>query len=304
MWSASSDPITTPFLHQHNTQTISIPGGSFLYTDSRFVLLGGFVMLAPVIVLGALAVGAAILWTRGAFGSSPSGETRTVNRSVPREGAQRTDLRLHLGAGVLTVQGGATGLVDAAFVSNMPDLDPDFVYRVTDSVAEVSITQPANVVPIPAAHMRYEWHVCCADNLPVDIDVECGAGTVDADLATVPVRQLRARTGAGQHRAVILASSLERFDLRTGAGRFDLDIRGTPGMLAHGSIHGGIGALQIRIPRSTPTRIHVVKAIGGINVRGFSQDGRDYANYASATSPTLEIDVHVGVGEVTLESVD
>ena len=261
-------------------------------------------MLAPIIVLGALAAGAAVLWTRGAFGSSPSGETRIENRSVPRNGVERTDLRLHLGAGVLSLTGGATGLVDAEFVSNMPDLDPDFVYRVTNSVAEVSITQPSNVVPLPAAHMRYEWHVCCADGLPVDIDVECAAGTVDVDLATVPVRQLRAHTGAGQHRAIILASSLERFDLWTGAGRFDLDIRGTPATLAHGSIHGGIGALQLRIPRNTPTSIRVDKAIGGVSVRGFMQDGRSYVNYAVGTSPALQIDVHVGVGEVTLDSID
>ena len=261
-------------------------------------------MLAPVIVLGALAIGAAVLWTRGAFGGSPSGEIRTENRSVPRDGAQRTDLRLRLGAGVLSLTGGAAGLVDAEFVSNMPELDPDFVYRVTGGVAEVSITQPVNVFPTPTAHMRYEWHVCCADGLPVDIDVECAAGTVDADLATVPVRQLRARTGAGQHRVVVLASSLERFDLHTGAGRFDLDIRGTPAALAHGSIHGGIGALQLRIPRNTPTRIRVDKAIGGVNVRGFMQDAHDYVNYAAGTSPALQIDVHVGVGEVTLDSID
>jgi hypothetical protein len=261
-------------------------------------------MLAPIIVLGALAAGAAVLWTRGAFGSSPSGETRTVNRSVPREGAQRTDLRLHLGAGVLTVQGGAAGLVDAEFITNMPDLDPDFVYRVTDGVGEVSITQPTDILPIPAARMRYEWHVRCADGIPVDVDLECGAGTVDADLATVPVRQLRAHTGAGQHHVVILASSLERFDLRTGAGRFDLDIRGTPGALARGTIHNAVGALQLRIPRSTPTHVRLDKAIGGINVCGFMQNGHDFTNYPSGTSPALQIDVHVGVGEVTLESVD
>jgi hypothetical protein len=56
------------------------------------------------ISLGALAVAAAVLWTRGSFGTTPTGETHTVNRSVPREGAQQTDLRLRLGAGVLLLQ--------------------------------------------------------------------------------------------------------------------------------------------------------------------------------------------------------
>jgi hypothetical protein len=262
-------------------------------------------VLAPVIVLGALAVGTAVLWTRGAFGSSPTRDTLTENRSVPREGAQRTNLRLHLGAGVLSVQGGATGLVDAEFISNMPDLDPDFAYRVTGGVGEVSITQPSNVFPIPVAHMRYEWHVRCADGIPVDVDLECGAGTVDADLSTIPVRQLRACTGAGRHRAVILASSLEHFDLQTGAGRLDLEIRGSPTTQARGSTHSGVGALQMHIPRTKPTPIHLDKAIGGVNVRGFTQDGHDYyVNYTPGATPALDIDIHVGVGEVTLDTVD
>ena len=112
------------------------------------------------------------------------------------------------------------------------------------------------------------------------------------------------RTCAGQHRAVVLASSLERFDLRTGAGRFDLEIRGTPGTPTQGSIHGGVGELQLRIPRSTPTRIHVDKAIGGTNARGFVQNGRDYINYSPGGSPALDIDVHVGVGKETLDTID
>jgi hypothetical protein len=261
-------------------------------------------MLGPVIVLGALAVGAAVLWTRGSFGTTPTGETHTVNRSVPREGARQTDLRLRLGAGVLSVQGGAAGLVDAEFVSNMPELDPEFVYRVTGGVGEVGITQPTNRFPLPASHMRYEWHVRCADGIPANIDLDFGAGTTDLDLSAIPIRQLRARTGAGQCRAVILASDLERFDLRTGAGRFDLELRGAPRTPARGSIHGGVGALQLRVPRTTPTRIRVDKAIGGVNARGFMQDGRDYVNYSPGTAPALDIDVHVGVGEVTLDTID
>jgi hypothetical protein len=285
-------------------QVFSILVGSFLYTDGSVLPLGGVVMILPVIILGALAVGAAVLWTRGAFGSPPSADTRTQNRSVPREGARRTNLRLHLGAGVLSVKGGASGLVDAEFITNMTDLDPEFVYRVSDGIGEVSINQPVNAFPSFSSYMRYEWRIRCADGIPVDVDLQFGAGTGDIDLSTVPVRQLKAHTGAGQCRAVILASSLERFDLQTGAGRFDLEVKGTPGSPAQGSIHGSVGALQLRVPRTTPTRIRVDKAIGGVSVRGFMQNDRDYTNYAPGTSPALDIDVHVGVGEVTLDSID
>jgi hypothetical protein len=208
-----------------------------------------------------------------------------------------------MGAGVLSLCGGAVGLVDADFVSNQPGLEPEFVYRTNESTCEASITQPSGHVIMPTPHMRYEWHLRCADDVPATIDLESGAGTSDIDLGTVPVQQLRVRTGAGQSRAVILASSLERFDLQTGAGRFDLEIRGLPNTLARGSVHGDVGAVQIRIPRTTPTCIRVDRAIGGVSARGFTQDGHNYVNYAPGTTPALDIDIHVGVGEVTLDTV-
>jgi hypothetical protein len=261
-------------------------------------------MMGPVVVLGGLAVLAAVLWRQGAFGSSEAGAVRMEHRSIPRGGAQRTDLRLRMGAGVLSLQGGAAGLVDADFVSNQPELEPEFVYRTNDGTLEASITQPSGRLFMPTPHLRYEWHLRCADDVPATIDLESGAGTTDCDLSTLPVLQLRVRTGAGQGRAIIPASRLERFDLQTGAGRFDLEIRGSPTAPARGSVHGGIGALQMHIPRTTPTRIHVDKGIGGVNVRGFVQEGRNYVNYAPGATPALDIDIHIGIGEVTLNTVD
>jgi hypothetical protein len=260
-------------------------------------------MMGPVVVLGGLAVLAAVLWRQGTFGGTEAGEVRTEHRSIPRDGTQRTDLRVRMGAGVLSLHGGAAGLVDADFVSNQPGLEPEFVYRSNDGTCEASITQPSGHVIMPTLHMCYEWHLRCADDVPATIDLESGAGTSDIDLSTVPVQQLRMRTGAGQGRAVILASRIERFDLQTGAGRFNLEIKGSPTAPAHGTVHGGVGALQIHIPRTTPTRIHVEKAIGGVNVRGFIQDGHNYINYAPGATPILNIDIQVGVGEVMLDTV-
>ncbi len=261
-------------------------------------------MMGPFVVLGGLAVLAAVLWRQGAFGSSKTGGVRTEHRSIPREDTRRTDLHVRMGAGVLSLQGGAAGLLDADFVSNQPELEPEFVYRTNDGILEASITQPSGHLVMPTPHMRYEWHLHCADNVPATIDLEAGAGTTDIDLSTVPVQQLRVRTGAGQGRAIILASKLEHFDLQTGAGRLDLEIRGSPTAPARGSVHSGVGALQIHIPRTTQTRIHIDKGIGGVNVRGFMQDGRDYVNYAPGATPALDIDIQVGVGEVILDTVD
>ena len=143
-------------------------------------------MIGQVVVVGGLAVLAAVLWRQGAFGSSKTGGVRTEHRSIPREDTRRTDLHVRMGAGVLSLQGGAAGLLDADFVSNQPELEPEFVYRTNDGILEASITQPSGHLVMPTPHMRYEWHLRCADNVPATIDLEAGAGTTDIDLSTVP----------------------------------------------------------------------------------------------------------------------
>jgi hypothetical protein len=112
--------------------------------------------IGPVVVVGGVAVVAALLWRQGAFGSSRTGEVRTEHRSIPRDSTQRTDLHVRMGAGVLSLQGGAVGLLDADFVSNQPELEPEFVYRTNDGILEASITQPSGHLVMPAPHMRYE----------------------------------------------------------------------------------------------------------------------------------------------------
>lgn len=261
-------------------------------------------MMEPFVMLGGIAVLAAVLWRQGVFGSAGSGEVHTEHRSIPRDGVQHTDLHVRMGAGVLSLQGGASGLVDADFFSNQLDLQPEFIYRTNEGTCEASITRPSGHVIMPMPQLRYEWRLRCADDVPVTVDLESGAGTSDIDLSTVPVQQVRMRTGAGQSRTVILASSLEHFDLQTGAGRFNLEIRGSPAAPARGSVRGGVGAVRINVPRTTPTRIHVDKGIGAVNARGFTQDGHDYVNYVIGTTRALDIDVQIGVGEVTLDAMN
>src|SRR5450756_472315 len=94
------------------------------------------------------------------------------------------------GGGRAVTTGGAAGLLDADFVSNQPELEPEFVYRTNDGILEASITQPSGHLVMPTPHMRYEWHLHCADNVPATIDLEAGAGTTDIDLSTVPVLSL------------------------------------------------------------------------------------------------------------------
>ena len=103
-------------------------------------------------------------------GRSPHGAPQYSEGQHTAHGPARTH-----GSGRAVTSGGAVGLLDADFVSNQPELEPEFVYRTNDGILEASITQPSGRLVMPAPHMRYEWHLRCADNVPATIDLESGA---------------------------------------------------------------------------------------------------------------------------------
>lgn len=257
-------------------------------------------MTGILMTLGGIVLLAAILWRRGIWEGVSADNTRTEHRSVPRDGVQTVDLRLRLGAGILTMQGGAAGLVDAVFVNNGAELDPEFLYRVADGAAEISIIQPAGHI-VALSPLHAEWNLRCADGFPLTLGMTTGAGTTSIDLSTSLVRRLQVRTGAGQGTMVFPLEHLQKLSMATGAGRVNLHLTGTPEMPMRGDIRSGVGALLILLPKATPTRIHVERGLGAVNAPGFWQNRNDYLNYAPGGTPFVDLTVCVGMGEVTLQ---
>jgi len=65
------------------------------------------------------------------------------------------------------------------------------------------------------------------------------------------------------------------------------------------SIHGGVGGVNLILPRDVGVRVEADSGLGGVNAEGFNRDGDVYTNDAyGRTDVTLEIRAEVGVGGV------
>jgi hypothetical protein len=108
--------------------------------------------------------------------------------------------------------------------------------------------------------------------------------------------------GAGRAELTLGKLSLNKLDLRMGAGETIVDLTGDWKNDLAAEIRGGVGRATVRLPRDVGVRVTAAGGIGAINAHDLRKEGDAYVNDAYRKSPvTLRVDVEGGVGEINLE---
>jgi hypothetical protein len=251
------------------------------------------------ITLVSFTIGVVILALSGGFSPGSDQKTTPFRNTVlmspntttfPLDGASSGVIRIMLGAGDLTVTGGAQDgrLMEAMVFSKIPEMQPDYTGSMNNSVMTVSMTE--------TGHKKKEWVVA---HLP-----ESWANTWDVRMSdTVPVA-LIVNVGAGDCEIIPGGTNLTSLTVNNGAGDTLIDLAAYRGGRYDGTIHNGVGDLTLRIPRGSNTRILLHHGVGDITVRGFEQNDEFYTTAGfSPTLPVNEISLSQGVGSIQLEAV-
>ena len=246
-----------------------------------------WVLAIVVGVLVLLAVGVMLLaWiTAGAIGytikSVQTVDLRTETQSVALGDANSADVSINMGAGNVTVSGGATDLMDATFMYNVAEWKPTVNYNVSGGQGTLTVDEPSNT-GIGGANTRYDWNLKLNNNVPMDLKIHSGVGNLNAHLGGM---------------------NLKSVDVGSGTGNMLVDLRGAWQNSANITISGGVGNTTVQVPADTGVRIVAKKGLGNINVSGLNFDGTAYTNNAYNNSPVkLNVDLSAGIGQVTLES--
>lgn len=212
------------------------------------------------------------------------GEVRTEEQAVELQGAETADVTIAMGAGQLSLSGGAPELMEAQFTYNIDRWEPQINYQVDGARGVLSVTQPSEVsIPEPST-VQYTWDIQLSDSVPVDLDVSLGAGEGNLDLSSIVLRSLDVEMGAGEAIVILTGDYDESFDA---------------------NIRGGVGSATVMLSNDVGVRVEVSGGLGSLNVAGFNQDGNVYTNDAYETSDvTINIRMEGGVGEITLQLVD
>jgi hypothetical protein len=231
------------------------------------------------------------------------GELTRTNTTIELDDADQVRVTIKMGAGELKVDNGADDLMEAEFTYNIPEWEPTVSYDVDEGDGRLVIRQPStDRIPVNG-DFRYEWDLNFADGVPLDMRIECGAGTQDIDLAGLLITELDIKLGAGSTEINVSDNpELHHMDIDIGAGDTTVDLNGPWGEDTEVHIQGGVGEISVRLPRDVGVRVVVTKGLGDVDASGLHRDGGAWVNEAYGESDvTLEVSIQAGIGQVNLD---
>jgi hypothetical protein len=207
-----------------------------------------------------------------------TGPDQHETQSIDLDKAEMVRVEIKLGAGELTVDGGASKLMDGDFTYNIPSWKPSVRYTSSGFRGTLRIEQPGH--SHGGSHVNYKWNVRLNDQVPMDLSAELGAGEVRMNLGSLDLRSVR---------------------MDMGVGEVHLDLRGKPSRDYSVEINGGVGTATVYLPHDVGVVAKAAGGIGNISVHGLEKHGGEYVNPAHEHSAvTIHLDVHGGVGEINL----
>lgn len=249
--------------------------------------------------LGKIAMAAGVIFLIGAGGSMAFGfqpkffswdsktevlsnkDAESSSKTIDADGVDSVDVDLKLGAGKLTMSGGAESLMTGDFSYNK-ELKPEIDYKTTKKKGRLQIHQadPSFKARF-GGHNANKWDVQLNNEIPLDLSVDTGASQSTLHLGDLKLQHLAADIGVGET---------------------TIDLSGQQDQSFDADIDSGVGQTTILLPKEVGVDIKVDKGIGGVDTSGLYKDGDQYVNEAFESSDaTIDMNIDMGVGELNLK---
>jgi len=201
------------------------------------------------------------------------------SRTVDRGDAKNVRANLEMGAGDINLSGGSSHLLEADFDYRSSSGAPKVDYSIAGTTGDLRISQDDNDNHIRTTSDNH-WTVHFANDVPIEIKIDMGAGHGNLRLRDIDVTRL---------------------NLDMGAGQVDVDLTGDRKSNLTADIEGGVGEANIRLPKNIGVIVNASGGIGTIDAHGLKHDGDEYTNELYGKSPvTIHLKVEGGVGRIVL----
>jgi DUF4097 and DUF4098 domain-containing protein YvlB len=257
------------------------------------------------------------------FGRNPE---LTREESVDAQDATTARVKLDMSVGTLQLGGGATNLMDARFEYNEGN-EPRVEYAVHNGRGDLRVDQPS--VSRSFKVTRNRWDVRLSDALPLDLEIENGAGEVNIDASSLSLTSFELDQAAGEAEVKLNGDQLRltNVEAEVSAGRLELDMHGAyPSMremrfeTAAGQIKLDLtgewtsdvsikieavaGEVVVRLPKTVNIVATASTTVGRVKAHGLMADGDRYQLEVPGAVGTLRLKAVANVGQIVLKVVD
>jgi hypothetical protein len=245
-------------------------------------------------------------------------EVLNVAEAAPQDQAE-TRVTIGMGAGKLTISGGAEKLVEGQISYNVALLKP----TLQSGDHSLTLLQSADLHGIPGRDLINDWNLKLGKT-PINLTINAGAYDGKVDLGGVSLTKLSINDGASNVRVSFTepnpgkmslleyhtgASNIELTGLGNanfeamrfegGAGNFTLDFSGRLQRDGTVKVTGGVNHIVIIIPTGTQAIITTSTPVGNVNTDG-TWTVHNHVYQSEGSGPKLTIEVENGVGSLDL----
>jgi hypothetical protein len=244
-------------------------------SQSRVLYLLGL-LIAVAILVGL--IGYAMLHGAETPAERPVTDTQTLSQSL--QDAERGLVTLRLSAGTIQVGtlADSPNLVEGKIQYAEQSRKVEEGFAVRNGQAEFDLRgRQENLLWAPGAKMNETWQLLFTPRVPLEVHIEMGAGSVQADLSGLKITHL---------------------ELNMGAGSTVLTLPATEGTTT-ASVKLAVGEVTVLVPSGVGVKMRANKLLSSLNVDGqrFTHSGDAWVsdNYATASSKIdLRIDNVLG----------
>ncbi len=231
------------------------------------------------------------------------GELQTKSETIELGSADSANVEINMGAGELEVSGGAADLLEATFTYNVSELNPSATFIGGNLLIEEEDVKGGLGTLLDLHEFRNEWDLRFSDDVPLEMNIQLGAGRTNLSLGSLALASLDVDAGAGDVDLDLSGSqALTQFDFQMGAGDITVDLTGDWQDDLDATVQGGLGEMTLRLPSEVGVRLEVNTGIGSVDTSGLSKNGNIYTNDAYDNSDVvLRLEIDGGVGQINLE---
>lgn len=256
---------------------------------------------------------------------------RTMTSSRQVWDREPLDVHIQYGAGTLTVKPAeATTLYHMELRYDEDSTEPRAEFNAERRTLRLGVVNSGSSGRSMGRRGASTAEIALSQEVPLDLDLDFGAGSAQIELGGMALQRLAVSTGASETRISFSspnATVAERVDIEAGAA--DLQVIGLGNVRAQhvnfqggvgstvldfsggwsgdvsASVQIGIGSMTLRLPRGPGIRIRRNAFLSSFSAPGMERQGDSYytANWADA-STRLTIDVSAALGSIDIQWID
>ena len=256
------------------------------------------------------------------------GEIQSKREEIPLSGAESATVEVLFAAGELEVEAGdSEQLFSGHFRYNVEQWEPKVTHE--DGVLTIEQGGTDEEWGVPTGNTRNEWKLELSPEIPLEMNLDIGAGSGELDLTGLQLTKLDLEMGAGNfdvrfdkpNEVKMSDFSLdteaaklevwgignagpEQVTVNSGVGDITLDFTGRWPNSANVEITTGVGSVTLRLPDDVGVWVEAEGGLTNIESDGFRRQGDAYVNDAFGEAEIeLHIKVTTGIGNLRLIQV-